>query len=446
MDALDTFQRLGLAAALGLLVGLQREHAGTSLAGIRTFPLFTIMGTLCGLLAASFGSWLVAAGLLAVCALLVTGNLVQRAEVRGENSEKNREGSGITTEIAALVMFLLGAYLVHGQSVVAVVVAGALAVLLHLKPQMHALVKRIEANDFKAVMQFVLISLVILPLLPDRTYGPYDVLNPRNVWWMVVLIVGMELGGYVLYRLIGQRAGTLLGGVLGGLVSSTATTVAYARRAREVPEGAPFAALVVMIASAAALVRVLIAAAVVAPVAIAHVALPISVLLVSMVLTVAVQFLLTTRGAVELPRAGNPAELRPALIFAAIYAVVTLAIAAGRDFLGDSGLYLVAALSGLTDMDAITLSTSRLMQQGTVVTDLGWRVIVLAALANLVFKGFIAWSLGGARLGRLVALSFGIPLVVGTVLMVAWPAAAPAASAPAAPAPTPASNPVETVP
>ncbi|HEX3133419.1 MAG TPA: MgtC/SapB family protein [Planctomycetota bacterium] len=171
---LDTFQRLGLAAALGLLVGLQREHAGTNLAGIRTFPLFTIFGTLCALLTGTSGPWLVTAGLLAVCALLVIGNIVQRGN--------GRDGGGITTEIAALVMYALGAYLVQGEAVVAVVVAGALAVLLHLKPQMHALVHRIEAKDFKAVMQFVLISLVILPLLPDRTYGPYDVLNPRNMW------------------------------------------------------------------------------------------------------------------------------------------------------------------------------------------------------------------------------------------------------------------------
>jgi uncharacterized membrane protein (DUF4010 family) len=433
MDALATFQHLGLAAALGLLVGLQREHAGTTLAGIRTFPLFTVFGTFCALLAGTFGAWLVAAGLLAVCALLVTGNLVQRGE--------RRDGSGITTEIAALVMFLLGAYLVVGEAVVAVVVAGALAVLLHLKPQMHALVKRIEANDFKAVMQFVLISLVILPLLPDRTYGPYDVLNPRNVWWMVVLIVGIELGGYVLLRLAGERAGTLLGGVLGGLVSSTATTVAFARRAREAPQSAAFAALVVMIASTTALLRVLIAAAVVAPMVLAHIALPIGVLLASMVVTVMVQFALTARHAVELPRPANPAELRPALIFAAIYAGVTIAIAAGRDWFGESGLYLVALISGLTDMDAITLSTSRLMQQNTVVADLGWRVIVIAALSNLVFKGAAAWTLGGTALGRRVAVVFGIPLLVGIALIVAWPRVV----LPAMPA-HPTSHPVETVP
>lgn len=430
MDVADLFQRLGLSAALGLLVGLQREHAGTNLAGIRTFTLFTLFGALCALLATTMGGWMVPAGLLAVCALLVTGNLVQHA---GRKERSEHDGAGITTEIAALVMFLLGAYLMHGHIVVAVVVAGTLALLLHLKSQMHALVHRLEPKDLKAVMQFVLLSLVILPLLPDKTYGPYDVLNPRNVWWMVVLIVGMQLGGYVLYRLVGERAGTFLGGVLGGLVSSTATTVAFARRSKETPGSEGFAALVVMLASTAALMRVLIAAAVVAPVALAGIAWPIAVLLASMVVTVLVQFLLTARQAVQLPPAGNPAELKPALIFAAIYAVVIFAVAAARDWLGESGLYLVALISGLTDMDAITLSTSRLMQQGTVIADVGWRVIVIAALANLVFKGAAAWSLGGTALGRRVAVVFGIPLVVGIVLMVVWPRTAPETSAPSVP-------------
>jgi uncharacterized membrane protein (DUF4010 family) len=426
MDVADLFQRLGLSAALGLLVGLQREHAGTGLAGIRTFALFTLFGSLCAILATPFGGWMVPIGLLAVCALLVTGNVIQRTE---------RDGSGITTEVAALVMFLVGAYLIHGQLVVAVVVAGALAVLLHLKPQMHAMVRRMEPKDLRAIMQFVLLSLVILPLLPDRTYGPYAVLSPRNVWLMVVLIVGMQLGAYVLYRLVGERAGTFLGGVLGGLVSSTATTVAFARRSREVPGSEGVAALVLMLASTAALVRVLIAAAVVAPVALAGIAWPVGVLLGSMVVTVGVQFLFTARQAVQLPAAGNPAELKPALIFAAIYAVVILAVAAARDWLGESGLYLVALISGLTDMDAITLSTSRLMQQGTVVAEVGWRVIVIAALANLVFKGAAAWSLGGMALGRRVTVVFGIPLVFGIVLIVVWPRAVSGAPS-SSPAPT----------
>lgn len=413
---MDIFQRLGLAAALGLLVGLQREHAGTSLAGIRTFPLVTIFGGLCALLALSYGGWLVGAGLLVVGAVLVIGNLMQR--------ESSRDGAGITTEVAVLVMFALGAYLIQGMMVVAVVIAGALAVLLHLKPQMHAFVQRIAAKDLKAVMQFVLISLVILPLLPDRAYGPYDVLNPRNIWWMVVLIVGVQLAGYVLYRLVGQATGTMLGGVVGGLVSSTATTVAYARQAHGSPQAAPLAATVIMLASTVSLLRVMVVAALVAPMAVGAIGLPLGAMLVVLVVLSLVQFVRVGRAPVQLPEAENPAELKPALFFAGLYAVVTLAIAAAQDWFGNSGLYVVALISGLTDMDAVTLSATRLLSQDRLSADIAWRLILVAALANLVFKGGAAYVLGGVALGRRVLVLFGIALAAGVALLFLWPAAA----------------------
>jgi uncharacterized membrane protein (DUF4010 family) len=427
MDPLDALRLLATAAALGLLVGLQREHAGTGLAGIRTFPLITVFGTLCALLAPGFGAWMVAAGLLAVGAMLVAGNLRRAPE----------DGGGTTTEMAALLMYALGAYLAVGRPVVAVVVAGALAVLLHLKRPMHDFVHRIDQGDLRAVMQFVLITLVILPLLPDQAYGPYRVLNPRNIWLMVVLIVGVQLASYVLYRLAGQHAGTLVGGVLGGLVSSTATTVAHARRARGAPETAPFAALVIMIASTVALLRVLVVAAAVAPLALAGIAWPLGAMVVALALITAAQYLVGRRETVDLPRAGNPAELKPALVFAGIYTLVTLGIAAAKDHLGTGGLYLVALVSGLTDMDAITLSTARLLDQQQLVADVAWRVILVAALANLGFKGVAAWALGGARLGMRVGLLFGIGVAVGMALLFLWPAtgvAEPVPEAPAAPA------------
>ena len=414
MDVADIFQRLGLAAALGLLVGLQREHAGTNLAGIRSFPLVTIFGGLCALLGLSYGGWLVGAGLFAVGAVLVVGNLKQRGEVH--------DGAGITTELAALIMYVLGAYLIQGVIEVAVVVAGTLAVLLQLKSQMHAFVKRIEVKDIRSVMQFVLISLVILPLLPDRAYGPYGVLNPRNIWWMVVLIVGVQLAGYVLYRLVGQSVGMLLGGVLGGLISSTATTVAYARQANGMPAAAPMAATVIMLASTVSLIRVLVVAALVAPMAVYSIGLPLGVMITVLVVLSLTQLVLVGRAPVQLPEADNPAELKPALFFGAIYALVTIGIAAAQDWFGNSGLYIVAVISGLTDMDAVTLSSTRMLAQGQLAADTVWRVILLAALANLVFKGGSAYVLGGKMLGRRVLLLFGLALVCGVALLCLWPA------------------------
>ena len=214
MDPLPALQAIGTAAAIGLLIGLERQRAPSPIGGIRTFPLIAAFGALCGLLAAHFGLWLPAAGMVAVGAVLVIGNL---------GIHEREESPGITSEIAALLVYLLGAWLAVEGSVVPVVVGGAVAVLLHNKAPLHGWVERMGQRDLNALMRFVVITLVVLPILPDRTFGPYDVLNPRNIWWMVVLIVGIGLGGYVLYKLFGAKAGTVLGGALGGMISSTAT-------------------------------------------------------------------------------------------------------------------------------------------------------------------------------------------------------------------------------
>jgi len=292
---------------------------------------------------------------------------------------------------------------------------------MHLKPQMHAMLKRVEVNDIKAVMQFVLISLVILPVLPDKAYGPYQVMNPQNIWLMVVLIVGVQFAAYLLYRWFGQGPGMLLGGALGGMVSSTATTLAYARQVNGAPEVAPLAATVIMLASTVSLVRVLVVAAFVAPTAIAVIGIPLGIMLTVLIVLSLTQALLVGRAPVHLPPAGNPAKLKSALIFAALYAVVPLAIAASNDWFGVIGIYVVAMISGLMNMDAVTLSTTRMVSQHLLEYDIAWRVILVAALANLVFKAIAAYVVGGAVLGRRLLILFGVALAVGVALLVFWP-------------------------
>ena len=201
---------------------MQREQAATQLAGLRTFALITVLGTICGLLAMNFGGWVIASGLLALVGALMTGHV---AELKGAKVE-----SGVTTEVAALAMLGVGAYLVVGYREVAIVVGGGIAVLLQFKGQLHGITARL-GDDSKSIMQFALISMVILPILPNQTYGPFNVVNPRQIGLMVVLIVGIGLVGYIAYRFFGEMAGLLLAGVLGGNISSTATTASYSKRA-----------------------------------------------------------------------------------------------------------------------------------------------------------------------------------------------------------------------
>lgn len=418
MDLQLTLQKLGIALALGLLVGLQRERARSRVAGIRTFALITLSGALASLLAQEYqeyGGWIIAAGVLALAILLAGINLI-RVPGRGRDRDL-----GLTTEVAALVMFGVGAYVVVGHNAAAVIVGGAVALLLHFKAPMHAFVAKIGEKDVTAIMRFVLIALVILPALPNKYYGPYEVLNPYKIWFMVVLIVGINLAGYVAYKLLGERTGAVLAGLLGGLVSSTATTVSYARRTREQPEGAGLAALVILIASTVVYGRLLVEIAFAAPSKFWLLAPPIAVMLVWMIGIAAVMFLLVQRDKTRISEPSNPAELLPALLFAGLYALVVLAIVAAKDYFDNAGLFVVAFFSGLHDVDAITLSTSEYVDSNMIDASVGWRVILWGSLVNLLMKGIYAFVLGGWQMLRMLLVPFLTALAGGGLLMLLWP-------------------------
>lgn len=262
---------------------------------------------------------------------------------------------------------------------------------------------------------------MILPLLPDETYGPYEVLNPQEIWMMVVLIVGISMAAYVAYKIVGAGASAVLGGMLGGLVSSTATTVSYARQSKNAPEISSVAALVVLIASTIVNVRVLVEVGVVAPKLLAMATFPITILLGVMAVECLVLFLIFRKQDSELPELENPSQLKPAVIFAALYALVLLVVAWARDQFGPEALYGIAVISGLTDVDAITLSTANLFNDGRVSPEVAWRVVLIATLSNLLFKGVAVAFLGSRKLLLYVAITFGVALACGILLLLTWP-------------------------
>jgi uncharacterized membrane protein (DUF4010 family) len=410
----DLFAGLGIALGLGLIVGLQRESTSSELAGVRTIPLVTLLGAVCALLAQAAGGWVLAAGLLAVAAATAMGNAARlRADV---------VDPGITTEIAILLMYALGAYVMAGNRVVAVVLAGTVAVLLHFKTELHGLVTRLGGPELRAIMQFVLLALVVLPVLPDATFGPYAVFNPREMWLMAVLIVGLSLAGYIALKFFGERAGIVTGGLLGGLISSTATTVSWSRLTRGRPDASRAAALVIVIASTVVYGRVMVEIAAVARPFLASAAPPLLVLAAAMAASAAWLWLRTRGEAGANADGQQPASLKTAFSFAALYVVVLLAVAFVNERLGARGLYAVSVVSGLTDVDAITLSVARLVGSGQISGDQGWRLVVVGVLSNLVFKGTMAAALGDARLRRFIVLLFGLQLFVGAGLLAFWPA------------------------
>ena len=414
MELGPLFLQLGIALGLGLLVGLQRERKEGDIAGFRTFPLVTLAGCICGMLALHFGGLVLGGAFVALAILVLVGNL---AKIKAGHPDP-----GITTEVALMLMFAVGALLAVGPPQVAVAVGAATTVLLQLKEQLHGFAAKVSEADLRAVMQFVVITLIVLPILPNRTFGPYQVLNPRQVWWMVVLIVAISLAGYVGQKLLGPRAGSWLGGALGGLVSSTATTVTFARRTKREAVSAEVAAQVVLIAGAVVYLRVLVEIGIISLAMLRRAILPLALMLV---LTTLVAVLRALRHRLdddtEPAEQGNPTELKAALLFGLVYAVVVVAVAWAKARFGSAGLYAVAALSGLVDLEAITLSSAQLVRGGQLVADVAWRLVLLASLANLVFKAAIVAAWGGRSLFRRIAPLWGLAVLVGLLVVAFWP-------------------------
>ena len=408
---------LGIAFGLGLLVGLQRQRTDNEMAGVRTFTLIAILGVFSGFLSRDFENPFILPTLgIALTGLLVVANFIKLKKL-------SQADVGQTTEVAALLMFAIGAYLVMGNQIIAIVVGGLMAVLLYVKEHLHDIIERLQKKDFAAIMTFAAISLIILPILPDKTYGPLDVLNPHNIWLMVVLIVGISIIGYFIYKLVGKKAGIISNGILGGLISSTATTVSYARKTANAQNINKIAAFIITAASAIALVRVLVEVGVVIPEKLPRIILPLAVEFMLMVVICVVLFYLINqdKNDDEMPEPKNPAQFKSALVFGLLYGLILLAVAFTKQEFGNEALYAVAVISGLTDVDAITLSLSQLMKNDGLSTSTGWRLILLASLSNLLFKGIMAGVLGTKQLAKWIGISFGISIVAGLLVMWLWP-------------------------
>jgi len=403
---LDSALWLAVAGGLGigLLIGLERERNPATKAGVRTFALVSLLGTLAALASAYVNSdWLLPAGLLAVTGMLI----VAYSRVGRE------EDPGTTTVAAAGVTYLLGALAGLGEVPLATALAIVVTALLYFKPELEGVTKALTREEQVSLLQFLVITFIVLPILPDRAYGPYGVLNPREIWLIVVLISGVGVASYVAMRVAGERHGVLLTGLLGGLVSSTATTALYARRSAEAPGSAQVAVVVVSLANLVALVRVGVLAAVVAPAILPRLLPVLGAALAAGIAVVAFMFVRAERGThLALPPARNPAEIGMALRFGVIFALVLFTAAWLQDAIGNHGLYLATALSGVADVDPGVLSALNLFGAGRVEAGIAVAAIAIALGANMLFKlGVLAWLGRGLFFRALVP--FGAALAGG---------------------------------
>lgn len=404
--AFNHLQAFATSIAIGLLIGLERERRPDAKAGLRTFALVGLLGCLTALLAEKTGSgWIMAVGLLTVAAMMIAAVIIDPPD----------DGDPGTTSIVALTLcYGLGGAVWYGYASLAVMAAIATTALLYFKTELHGMTRRLTHKDLISILQFAVLSFVILPILPDSDFGPYEALNPHQVWWMVVLISGVSLAGYAALRIAGSEHGAPVIGFFGGLVSSTATTMVFARHARDKSDFVRMATVVILIANLMVTARLVIVTAVVAPGLAVSLALVLGIgLLLGIVATLLVWRRLDGNGDVPMPEVTNPTELKTALSFGALYAVVLFLAAFLQESAGSKGLYFVALASGLTDVDAITLTSLRLFNLDKLAGDEAVTAIALATLSNLAFKSGLIVAIGGAALSRralpgLAAIGVGI--------------------------------------
>lgn len=414
----ETFVRLGLALALGLLIGVERgwherrEAEGERTAGLRTFALIGLSGGVWGLLSHVLGP------LPLVLAFLVIAGALTAFRWR----ETARAGSfGATTLIAAFLTFALGAYAVLGDMAVAAAAAVATAGLLGAKEWLHGWLRILTWPELRSALILLAMTFVVLPVLPDRGFGPYEALNPWRLWLMTIAIAGVSFVGYVAVKAFGERFGPLIAGLAGGLVSSTAVTIDMARRARSASDQRPLLAGV-MAASAVMFVRVGIVLALFGPSLLGRLGAPLAA---AAVISGTGAVVVSARSAVpEAAEVGsqfrNPVELQAVLGFGALLALVLLLSEVLSATIGGQGVVLLAAFAGIADVDAITLSMTAVAGVSTSV-DFAAAAILVAVAVNAVAKSLFALGAGGLRFGvRVLAVNL-LALACGGVFAVMHP-------------------------
>jgi len=405
------FYRFGVSIAIGFLIGMQREYAyghsgGRRLsAGIRTFSLYGLSGCAAAMVADLFEVPLIFAAVL-----LVFGALT----VFSYSATVSKKRVGVTTEVAAILTILLGGLCYLEYLLLAVATGVAITVILSLKIEMHAFVRKIRREDLFATLKLAVITAIVLPLLPNHNYGPppLDVINPFSIWLMVVFISSISFSGYVLIKILGPGLGIGLTGLLGGLVSSTAVTLGFTQRSNEEDQLSKSFALGIIVSWTVMYIRIGVILIAVNLALLKAIWLPLVALTLVGLLYCLYLFLTQNNQNEELIRFANPFSLGPALQFGVLYAIILFGAKAGQVYLGDAGVYISSLTAGLVDLSAITLSLARLSSASHQLSlQIAGRGIILASMANTVVKGVIVMTSGSAALRRVVFPGLGILMV-----------------------------------
>jgi uncharacterized membrane protein (DUF4010 family) len=413
-DLLILGQKLAIAIFIGIFVGLEREHSRSenekTFAGIRTFPLISIFGFTAALISTITTPWIYFAIFLGYAALVITSHVFSAKEGK----------MGGTTEVTAFIVFILGSLVLWNFTILAAVIGVVVTLFLTLKFQLHSFVGKISKEDLYAALKLAVITVIILPLLPDQEYGPFNVLNPRLIWYMVIFISGISFIGYVLIKIYGQNKGAFITGLLGGMVSSTAVTLSLSRKSKEQKELSLNFAAGIIVASTVMFPRIFFIVLVFSRNLIGMLWIP---LLIATITGLIISCFLSKK----LPgkqnqqiEFKNPFELKSALLFGLIFGIVIFLSKAAQVYLGNSGTYAASAVAGITSVDAIVLTISRLAGSG-LAEKVAVSAVIITAAVNTVVKAVISFFMGTNSLRKFVMIGLSIiTLVCGGSLAVIW--------------------------
>jgi uncharacterized membrane protein (DUF4010 family) len=409
MDLREVALRLGLALALGFIIGLERgwkerdEEEGHRTAGLRTFSLIGLLGGIFGVLSLRGDMLLLAAG-------FVTTSAVLAAYMWREG--QHAHDFSATSLVAAMVTFMLGALAVLGDMAIAAGAGVAAVMLLAYKTSLHGWLARITWVELRSGLLLAAMTFIALPLLPDRTVDPWNAVNPHDLWLMTILIAAVSFAGYVAVKMAGPERGLILAAALGGLFASTAVTLSLARLARGNAAHVRLLAGGISAAGAVMMLRVLVVTGLINT----GLAIALAPVLLAAVAVTAMSALILIRGNGRDGRKAAPMELRnpfdlpEVLRFGLLLAVVMLAVELARRYFGDIGVLGVAALSALADVDAVTLSVARLNGAADIAVD----AILLTVAVNTVAKTIYAWYAGGGQLGRILLVQNAATIAVAS--------------------------------
>lgn len=409
-ELLVLIQHVMIALALGFFIGMEREFAkrapekGEQFAGVRSYTLISLFGFLCAYLAQSYGEWVFVAGLSGMVALVIAAYVVSA-----------KPGSyGITTELSGILTFAIGAMVFQGEVLFATIVTVVITALLSLKMRLHSFIATLTPKDIRAFIQFVIISAVILPFLPSEPMGPNGVWNLHEIWVMVILVTGISLGGYLLNKMLGPTKGTLVSGVIGGLVSSTAVTLSLSQRSKKQPNGPHIVTAASIIGATAVLYpRIWLIIWVIDQDLAIRMVIPIIFITL---ITFGIAYLIQRKGGqgnVEDIPTQNPLNFGVSIQFAILYMAVLwlMDLASAEDSV--KGLYTTSLIFGATNMDVITLSVARSAENLGLLT--AGIAVLLATLSNTVMKFMIVVFFGHKAMIKWVALGFGV-VALATIL------------------------------